>query len=68
MERCSVQPHNLLPVGTIAKQCKGLPRIACFDTTFHQTAPKVARAFEIDLFRVPDRSLNRLAGRGAGRS
>jgi acetate kinase len=41
------QPHNLLPVDIIAEQRKGLLQIACFDTAFHQTAPKVSQAFAL---------------------
>ena len=32
------QPHNLLPIRTIAERRPGLPQVACFDTAFHQTA------------------------------
>lgn len=41
------QPHNLLPVEILAEQRKGLPQIACFDTAFHHTAPKIAQAFAL---------------------
>lgn len=41
------QPHNLLPVEIIAEQHKSLPQVACFDTAFHHTAPKISQAFAL---------------------
>lgn len=39
------QPHNLEGIRTLAKLLPELPQIACFDTAFHSTLPKLARQF-----------------------
>jgi acetate kinase len=36
------QPHNLRIIEELAKIHPGLPQIACFDTAFHRTQPKLA--------------------------
>jgi acetate kinase len=39
------QPHNLAAIKSVAQLAPGLPQVACFDTAFHCTQPKVAQAF-----------------------
>ena len=41
------QPHNLLPIRTLAARIPELPQVACFDTGFHRTQPPLARAFAL---------------------
>ena len=41
------QPHNLLPIRTLAVRLPDLPQIACFDTGFHCGQSPVARAFAL---------------------
>jgi acetate kinase len=41
------QPHNLLPIRTLAARLPELPQVACFDTGFHRTQPPVAQAFAL---------------------
>jgi len=41
------QPFNLAGVDACRKQWPDLPQIACFDTAFHQTQPKIARLFAL---------------------
>ena len=41
------QPHNLLPIRTIAQRRPGLPQVACFDTAFHHDMPPLAGAFAL---------------------
>ena len=41
------QPHNLAAIKTVAEMAPVLPQVACFDTAFHHTQPKVARAFAL---------------------
>jgi len=39
------QPHNLNGVRTLTALLPGVPQVACFDTAFHRTMPKVAGMF-----------------------
>ncbi len=39
------QPHNLAAIDAIAKVAPQLPQIACFDTSFHRTQPRLAQLF-----------------------
>ncbi len=39
------QPHNLDAIRTLMKLREGVPQIACFDTAFHHTQPRVAQMF-----------------------
>jgi acetate kinase len=39
------QPHNLAPIRAIAEHAPHLPQVACFDTAFHLTQPRVVQAF-----------------------
>ena len=41
------QPHNLLPIRTLAARLPQLPQVACFDTGFHRSQPAVAQAFAL---------------------
>jgi acetate kinase len=41
------QPHNLAAVRAVAASWPGLPQIACFDTAFHRTQPRLAQLFAI---------------------
>lgn len=39
------QPHNLAPIDAFARRHPGLPQVACFDTAFHATNPRVSRIY-----------------------
>lgn len=41
------QPHNLAPIRIFAQRAPSLPQVACFDTAFHATAPRLAQAFAL---------------------
>lgn len=41
------QPHHLAAIAAIAKLHPTLPQIACFDTSFHHTQPKVAATYAL---------------------
>ncbi len=41
------QPHNLRPIRTIAQKNPSVVQVACFDTAFHTTNPRVAQTFAI---------------------
>jgi len=41
------QPHNIAGIKALAARCPGVPQVACFDTAFHSTQPKVAQTFAI---------------------
>jgi acetate kinase len=41
------QPHNLTPIRTILEVAPTVPQIACFDTAFHRTQPRVAQSFAL---------------------
>jgi acetate kinase len=38
-------PHNLAAIEALRRTHPHLPQVACFDTAFHQTQPRVARLF-----------------------
>ena len=57
------QPHNLLPIRTIAERRPGLPQVACFDTAFHQTASQLAQAFALPP-AITDRGVHRYGFHG----
>ncbi|HTH15378.1 MAG TPA: acetate/propionate family kinase [Magnetospirillum sp.] len=40
-------PHNLAPMRTIARLQPEVPQVACFDTSFHRTMPRVEQIFAI---------------------
>ena len=39
------QPHNLEPVGILRQLDPTLPQVACFDTAFHRTMPRLAELY-----------------------
>ena len=41
------QPHNLKAIDAMGLAYPGVPQIACFDTAFHRTHPKVADCFAL---------------------
>ncbi|MEZ5855021.1 MAG: acetate/propionate family kinase [Hyphomicrobiaceae bacterium] len=41
------QPHNLAPINAIANLWPSLPQVACFDTAFHRTQPRIAQLFAL---------------------
>jgi len=41
------QPHNLAAVKAISDWAPGLPQVACFDTSFHRTQPRLAQLFAL---------------------
>lgn len=43
------QPHNLAPIKTIFERAPQLAQVACFDTSFHHTNPKVSQLFGLPL-------------------
>jgi len=57
------QPHNLLPIRTIAERRPGLPQVACFDTAFHRTASRLAQAFALPA-SITDRGVHRYGFHG----
>ncbi|MGE0333974.1 MAG: acetate/propionate family kinase [Gammaproteobacteria bacterium] len=36
------QPHNLAGISAVRSACPGLPQVACFDTAFHHSLPRLA--------------------------
>lgn len=43
----SHQPHNLAPIRSLLDSAPRLPQIACFDTAFHRTQPRLAQLFPL---------------------
>lgn len=41
------QPHHLMAMRAISEDYPDLPQVACFDTSFHRTNPRVAQLFAI---------------------
>jgi len=41
------QPHNLSAIRAVAQKMPSLPQVACFDTAFHHTQPRVAQSFAL---------------------
>jgi acetate kinase len=41
------QPHNLAGIRAIAARMPALPQIACFDTAFHRSQPRLAQLFAL---------------------
>jgi acetate kinase len=39
------QPHNLAPIDAFARRHPGLPQVACFDTAFHASSPRISRLY-----------------------
>jgi acetate kinase len=43
----SHQPYNLLGARALAEAFPGLPQVACFDSSFHRTMPRVAQIYAL---------------------
>ena len=41
------EPHNIAAIQAIANRAPTLPQIACFDTSFHRTQPRLAQLFAL---------------------
>jgi acetate kinase len=41
------QPHHIAAIRAMAAAAPGVPQVACFDTAFHQTQPKLAQEFAL---------------------
>ena len=41
------QPHNLAPIRQLLADLQELPQVACFDTGFHRTSPRLAQLFAL---------------------
>jgi len=41
------QPHNLAPIRAIAEAAPQIPQVACFDTAFHRSMPRLAELFAL---------------------
>jgi acetate kinase len=41
------QPYNVAPIRSLAQLRPDLPQVACFDTAFHRSQPRVAEAFAL---------------------
>jgi acetate kinase len=57
------QPHNLLPIRTIAERRPELLQVACFDTAFHRSMPPLAQAFALPS-SITDRGVRRYGFHG----
>jgi len=57
------QPHNLAPIKALLELSPQLPQVACFDTSFHSTAPPVAQAFALPK-AITDRGVRRYGFHG----
>lgn len=43
------QPHNLAPIRLLLERRPELPQVACFDTAFHRTNPRIAQLYALPL-------------------
>ena len=41
------QPHNLAPIKLLLERRPELPQVACFDTSFHRTNPRIAQLYAL---------------------
>ncbi len=41
------QPHNLTGIAAVARRWPNIAQVACFDTAFHRTKPRIAQLFAI---------------------
>jgi acetate kinase len=41
------QPHNLAPIRLLMGRRPDLPQVACFDTSFHRTNPRIAQLYAL---------------------
>ena len=48
------QPHNLAGIAAISAVWPDLPQVACFDTAFHRTQPRLAQLFAIPRHLIDD--------------
>jgi acetate kinase len=40
-------PHNLAPIHALRRLHPGLPQVACFDTSFHHSLPRIEQLFAV---------------------
>jgi acetate kinase len=57
------QPHNLAPIRALLERLPQLPQVACFDTAFHRSQPRVAQAFALPK-EITDRGVIRYGFHG----
>lgn len=57
------QPHNLAAITAFTAIYPGLPQVACFDTAFHHTQPKVATIFALPKY-LRDQGIQRYGFHG----
>ncbi len=57
------QPHNLAAIRAIAELDPNLPQVACFDTAFHSTQPRVAQLFALP-WQLTDTGIRRYGFHG----
>ena len=48
------QPHNLAPIAAISRHWPHMPQVACFDTAFHRTQPRIAQLFALPRHLIDD--------------
>jgi acetate kinase len=48
------EPHNLAAIRAIAKSWPELPQVACFDTEFHRTQPRLAQLFALPRYLIDE--------------
>ena len=48
------QPHNLAAIDAIARIAPNMLQVACFDTSFHRTQPRLAQLFAIPRYLSDD--------------
>lgn len=41
------QPHNVAAIRAVARLASQIPQVACFDTAFHRTQPRVAQLYAL---------------------
>jgi acetate kinase len=41
------QPHNVAAIKALARAAPGVTQVACFDTAFHRTQPRIAQLFAL---------------------
>lgn len=57
------QPHSLAPIRTLLEHAPQVPQVACFDTAFHSTIPRLAQLFALPL-EMADAGLRRYGFHG----
>jgi acetate kinase len=48
------QPHNLAAIDAVARAWPELPQVACFDTAFHRTLPRLAQLYPLPRNLIDD--------------